>query len=58
MVNDKWEKDLERSNRSLIELGIRLEWLNKTMEASVRIAGGPAEIRTDHLQNTNLEVYR
>jgi hypothetical protein len=36
---------------------ICLEGLKKTAESSIRLAGVPAEIRTKHLQNTNLEHY-
>jgi hypothetical protein len=38
--------------------GMRLEGLGKTTKQFGKEIGGPAEIRTVHLQNTSLEGYR
>jgi hypothetical protein len=37
---------------------ICLEELRKTANLSVRIPGGPVEMRTEHLQDRCLECYR
>jgi hypothetical protein len=57
-VNDKSKNGLGRSNLGLLEFGIRLEGLSKTMNTSVTIANDLAEIRTDRLPNTSVELYR
>jgi hypothetical protein len=53
-------RDLEGSGHGLVEVLPRnfLLGLRKTTKISVRIAGVPAEIRTDYLPNTKLEPQR
>jgi hypothetical protein len=56
-MTDTWwiGKDLERRGRGLN--GISLVGLNKSTETLFKLADVPAEVRTEHLQNTVLEHY-
>jgi hypothetical protein len=56
MIDEWWMwKDLGRSGHDLIEVLSR--HFSGLRETSARIADVPAEIRTDHLPNTDLELY-
>jgi hypothetical protein len=61
MIGEWWiGKDSEESSAGFIEiLSLNLsEGTEENHEKPVRIAGVPAEIRTDHIPNKRLERYQ
>jgi hypothetical protein len=58
-MNDELERAWEEAVMALLRYhhGVSLERLRKRTKTSARIAIIPAEIRTEHFPDTNLERY-